>query len=96
MRTNDELLREIGGAIIGNLNDDGYLVASIDEIAAMGEWPPAEVERVLELVQTFAPVGVAARDVQECLLLRIRHLGLEGTPSETIVREHLKLLQNHQ
>lgn len=94
MRTNDELLRETGGAIIGNLDDDGYLVASIDEIAAMGEWPPSEVE--LELVQTFAPVGVAARDVQECLLLQIRHLGLEGTPSETIVREHLKLLQNHQ
>jgi RNA polymerase sigma-54 factor len=94
LRTNDELLRETGGAIIGNLDDDGYLVASIDEIAAMGEWPPAEVE--LELVQTFAPVGVAARDVQECLLLQIRHLGLEGTPSETIVREHLKLLQNHQ
>jgi RNA polymerase sigma-54 factor len=39
---------------------------------------------------------VAARDLQECLWLQIRHLGLEGTPTETIVTEHLRLLQNHQ
>ena len=96
LRTSDELLREIGEAIIGNLNEDGYLVASIDELAEMGGWPAAEVTQVLELVQKFDPIGVAARDVRECLLLQIRHLGLEGTPSETIVKEHLKLLQNHQ
>ena len=98
LRTSDDLLREIGAAVIGNLNEDGYLVASIDEIAAMGAWPAGEVERVLRLVQTFDPVGVAARDPQECLLLQIRHLGLEGTPCETIVREvdYLRLLQRHQ
>ena len=96
--TSDDLLREIGAAIIGNLNEDGYLVASIDEIAAMGAWPAGEVERVLKLVQTFDPVGVAARDPQECLLLQIRHLGLEGTPCETIVgdSDYLRLLQRHQ
>ena len=44
----------------------------------------------------FDPIGVAARDLQECLWLQIRHLGLEGTPSEKIVTEHLRLLQNHQ
>ena len=95
-QTSDELLREIGSAIIGNLNEDGYLVASVDEIAAMGEWPIAEVKRVLALVQRFDPVGVAARDVRECLLLQLKHLGHEGEPSETIVRDHLPLLQNHQ
>ena len=88
--------REIGGAIIGNLDDDGYLVASVEEIAAMGEWPVADVERALQHVQTFDPIGVAARDLQECLWLQIRHLGLEGTPTEKIVTEHLRLLQNHQ
>ena len=40
--------------------------------------------------------GVAARDLQECLWLQIRHIGLEGTPAEKIVTEHLRLLQNHQ
>ena len=91
-----ESLREIGGAIIGNLDDDGYLVASVEEIAAMGEWPVTDVEKALQHVQTFDPIGVAARDLQECLWLQIRHLGLEGTPTEKIVTEHLRLLQNHQ
>jgi len=96
LQTEDELLREIGDAIIGNLDDDGYLVASVEEIAAMGDWPVAEVERALQHVQTFDPIGVAARDLQECLWLQIRLLGLEGTPTEKIITEHLRLLQNHQ
>ena len=96
VRTDDELLREIGVAIIGNLDEDGYLVASIEEIAAMGSWPYPEVERMLALVQGFDPVGVAARDLQECLMLQLRHLGFANTPSEAIVRERLHLLRNNQ
>ena len=96
LQTSDEKLREIGSAIVGNLDDDGYLVASVEEIAAMGDWPVAEVERALQHVQTFDPIGVAARDLQECLWLQIKHLGLEGTPTEKVVTEHLRLLQNHQ
>src|SRR6188768_2985239 len=96
LQTNDEKLKEIGRAIVGNLDDDGYLVASVEEIAAMGEWPVADVERALQHVQTFDQIGVAARDLQECLWLQIRHLGFEGTPTEKIVTEHLRLLQNHQ
>ena len=92
----DPLVRDIGSAIIGNLNDDGYLAASVAEIAAMGQWGTEDVEQVLKVVQGFDPVGVAARGLQECLLLQIAHLGLNGTASETIVREHLKLLQNQQ
>jgi RNA polymerase sigma-54 factor len=96
LQTDDDRLKKIGHAIVGNLDDDGYLVASVEEIAAMGEWPVADVERALQHVQTFDPIGVAARDLQECLWLQIRHLGLEGTPTEKIVTEHLRLLQNHQ
>jgi RNA polymerase sigma-54 factor len=96
LQSDDEVVREIGGAIIGNLDDDGYLVASLDEIAGMGPWKSDDVERALKVVQGFDPIGVAARDLQECLLLQIRHLSLEGTPTERIVTEHLRLLQNHQ
>src|SRR5712692_7386951 len=96
MQTDDPLMREIGAAIVGNLDADGTLVASCDELAAMGPWPMAEVERALRLVQSFDPTGVAARDLQECLLLQIRHIGLEGTPTERVVTDHLRLLQNHQ
>lgn len=98
LRTSDDLQRDIGAAIIGNLNEDGYLVASLDEIAAMGLWRAPEVDRALALVQALDPVGVAARDPQECLLLQIRHLGLAGTPSETIVQDAalLTLLETRQ
>jgi RNA polymerase sigma-54 factor len=96
MQTDEQLLREIGSAIVGNLDDDGYLVASFEELGAMGPWAVADVERALRLVQGFDPTGVAARDLQECLLLQLRQVGLEGTPSERIVTEHLRLLQNHQ
>jgi RNA polymerase sigma-54 factor len=96
LQTTDEQIREIGAAIIGNIDDDGYLVASVNEIAALGPWDVADVERALEHVQTFDPVGVAARDLQECLLLQLKPLGLEGSPVETLIRDHLRLLQNHR
>jgi RNA polymerase sigma-54 factor len=96
MQTDDPLFKEIGSAIIGNLDDDGYLVASFEELAAMGPWAVADVERALKMVQAFDPTGVAARDLQECLLLQLRHLGFENTPTDKIVTEHLRLLQNHQ
>ena len=63
MSVSDELLLEIGDAIIGNLDEDGYLRASVDEIANMGPYPQAEVEKALALVQDLDPVGVAARDL---------------------------------
>jgi len=96
IQTDNEELREIGSGIIGNLDDDGYLVASVEEIASMGDWSVEAVAAALAHIQTFDPIGVAARDLQECLLLQIRHLGLDGTPTEKIVSEHLRLLQNHQ
>lgn len=96
LQATDESTRTIGEAIIGNLDDDGYLVASVDEIALMGNWSPDQVEAALRLMQGFDPIGVAARDLQECLWLQLRHIGLEGTPAERIVTEHLRMLQNHQ
>jgi RNA polymerase sigma-54 factor len=96
LQTADDGVRDVGAAIIGNIDNDGYLMASVDEIAALGGWEPARVERALEHVQRFDPIGVGARDLQECLLLQIRHLGLGGTPVETLVRDYLRILQNHK
>jgi RNA polymerase sigma-54 factor len=96
MQTLDESIREVGAAIIGNIDDDGYLVASLDEIASLGEWDVSLVERALEHIQSFDPIGVGARDLQECLLLQLRHVGLAGSPAEILVRDHLRMLQNHR
>jgi len=92
----DDLTREIGAAIVGNIDDDGYLVASVNEIAALGPWDITAVEKALAYIQEFDPPGVAARDPRECLLLQLKPLGLEGTPVETLIRDHLHLLQNHR
>jgi len=56
-------------SIIGNLDEDGYLSASLDEIAALCGHKPEEVEAALKIVQSFDPAGVAARNLRECLLL---------------------------
>jgi RNA polymerase sigma-54 factor len=88
--------KEIGRLIIGNLNDDGYLRASLEEIHQMSGREMSAVQKSLETIQGFDPVGVASRDLVECLCLQLKHLGQEGTAAETIVRHHLDKLQNRR
>jgi RNA polymerase sigma-54 factor len=96
LQSDDDTVRAIGDAIVGNLDNDGYLVASVDEIATMGGWSVEEVEGALRVVQRFDPVGIAARDLQECLLLQLQHIGHDTSIAERIVSTYLRLLQNHQ
>jgi RNA polymerase sigma-54 factor len=72
LTTDDPITLRIGGAIIGNLDEDGYLRAELDEIAEGTGCPRDAVETTLKRVQGFDPRGVAARDIQECLLLQLR------------------------
>jgi len=88
--------KEIGRAIIGNLDDDGYLRVSLEDIAAMGPWAPEQVEQALHFIQEFDPPGVAARDLKECLLIQLAFHDMEGTPAETIVKDHMDLLQGRK
>ena len=88
--------RRIAVEIIGNLNEDGYLVATLEEIAAAAGTTEAAVEAVLALVQEFDPVGVACRDLRECLLLQVRHLGMGGTLVEALLRDHVADIENRK
>jgi len=96
MSVSDELTLEIGDAIIQNLDADGLLRASVDEIANLGPYPMEEVQKALTIIQGLDPAGVAARDLTECLRLQLRNLGLEGSPTDIMVRDHMKQLQSHQ
>lgn len=96
MTSMDEKTREIGEAIIGNIDEHGYLQASVDELRDMGDYSAGEVEAALAVVQAFDPVGVGARDLKECLLLQLSQLDLGDTPIKTMVSEHLDHLQNHR
>ncbi|MEW6602306.1 MAG: RNA polymerase factor sigma-54 [Nitrospirota bacterium] len=73
--------------IINNLNDYGYLQASLEEIAIMAETDLAVCEEALKFVQGLDPSGVGARNLQECLLLQLPPLNLKGTLVELILTE---------
>jgi RNA polymerase sigma-54 factor len=92
----NEVTLEIGEAIIQNLDEDGLLRVSLEDVAAMGPWPLEEVEKTLALVQSLDPPGVAARSLTECLRIQLRVLGLENSPADVMVRDYMKQLQSHQ
>ena len=85
--------RRVGEQIIGNLNSDGYIMATAEEIASLEDVDPVLVEDVLEKLQKFDPPGIAARDLKECLLVQIRLLDIDSPLPEKIVEDHLKDLE---
>lgn len=76
--------------IIGNVDEVGFLQTSVEEMAAHSGVSVEEVEKVLETVQTFHPVGVAARDLRDCLLIQLRRLAKENTLEWRIVDRFLE------
>ena len=66
-----EAVRDAAANIIGNLDENGYLTVSLEEIAESGEHTLEEVQEALRVVQSLDPAGIAAKDVRECLLLQI-------------------------
>jgi len=87
---------DIGEEIIGNIDEDGYLRASLEEIAMACSKDEGIVSPVLSKIQEFDPCGVAARSVQECLLLQARFLGMQGSVVERILLHNLKDLETRK
>jgi RNA polymerase sigma-54 factor len=85
---------QAGTWIIGNLDEDGYLKISLEDICSEINLPMELVEGVLRKIQQFDPVGVAARDLKECLLIQLEQLSHRDPLAEKIVSEHLSLLKN--
>jgi RNA polymerase sigma-54 factor len=92
----DEVQKEIGVHIIGNLDDDGYLKMSPEEISQMTGRSEGEILETLSLIQNFDPVGVASRDTRECLLIQARFQNLEGTLVEKIILDQMDKLENRR
>ncbi len=89
-----DLEEKIGSLIIGNLNRDGYLEISVEEIAETSGHPVQIVEYILKTLQTFDPIGVCARDLKECLLIQAKHFGLADPIVVEIITNHIKHLEN--
>jgi len=91
--TADEKVIEMGDFIIGNLDENGYLQVSLEEVAAETHVPIEEAEKALGLIQSFDPAGIAARDLKECLMLQLRDRNQEQGLAALIVSHFLKELE---
>jgi RNA polymerase sigma-54 factor len=92
MSRENEKIRSVGELIIGNIDENGYFRGTIDEIREISQTDTETVENSLQLIQSFDPPGIAARDIRECLQLQLKFLGLHETLAEKLVLNDLNLV----
>lgn len=91
-----EDVQDAAVCVIGNLDADGRLNATKEEIAAMGPWAEETVERARQAVMRLDPLGCGARDVRECLLVQLEVAGATERLANRLISEHLSELQQHK
>ncbi len=91
-----EALEDAAICVVGNLNEDGRLMTSNEEIAEMCGHSAEFVERARQVVLQLDPVGCGARDVKECLLAQLEANGEKDSLASDLVRDHLEDLQPHR
>ena len=96
LSTSEPNVVKSGEWIIGNIDDDGYLRATLEELSHQSGIPVKDMQRALEVVQSFDPMGVGARDLQECLLIQVKQLDLQGTLVDKIIKNHLPDLEKRK
>ncbi|HET7453422.1 MAG TPA: RNA polymerase factor sigma-54 [Thermoanaerobaculia bacterium] len=87
---------EVGNFLIGNIDEDGYLQVSREEIERAGPWDASDVDAALEIVRGFDPPGIAAYDLPDCLRRQVTALGIENEILDRILTTHWKLFLNRQ
>jgi RNA polymerase sigma-54 factor len=94
--TLSENVRDAADGVIGNLDENGYLTATPEEMASEENLPLADVTEAIRVVHTLDPAGVGAADLRECLLLQIESINGKGGVAWQIVADHLKLVESRQ
>ncbi len=89
-------IRDLAEKIIGNLDADGFLDLTLEELCETEKCTMEQAQAALALVQGFDPVGVAARDLKECLLLQLKPFKRDVSLERQLVEEHLGLVQAHK
>jgi RNA polymerase sigma-54 factor len=84
--------RGIAELIIGNIDDFGYLKATVEELAASTNLPAGQISEVLKFIQTFDPAGVGALDLRECLMLQLDRAGQQESLEYRIIRDFMDAL----
>ena len=80
---------KIGEIIINEIDDNGYLQSSVNELASITNVSQKSIEKILGIIQQFDPAGVGARTIDECLLIQIKSMGKENTYNQKMVKHHL-------
>ena len=88
-----EEIRTVGELIIGNINENGYLMSTLEEIKDSAKTEMETAEKALNLIQSFDPPGIGARDIKECLLLQVKLLNLGSTIVENIILNNMEDLE---
>ncbi|MCG6551561.1 MAG: RNA polymerase factor sigma-54 [Candidatus Magnetominusculus sp. LBB02] len=96
MTNASEEIKEAAEMIIGNIDENGYLQATPEELVNILGMPEETVLRAISLVQRFDPMGVCARDIKECLLIQVKALGLKDTLVEKIIQNNLEDLEKNR
>ena len=78
---------KIAELIIGNIDAAGFLQSSVDELVFSSGNPSGEIQAVLDVVQTFHPPGIAARDLRECLMLQLERAARADSLEYRIIRD---------
>src|SRR6184192_3613483 len=82
--------RKAAELIVGNIDDNGFLQSTPEEMALNSGIPKEDFEKMLALIQSFYPSGVGARDLRECLLIQLRRGGKESSLEYKIISEHME------
>src|SRR5204862_3100918 len=82
--------RKAAELTIGNVDDNGFLQSTPEEMALNSGIPKEDFERMLALIQSFYPPGVAARDLRECLLIQLEREGKQNGLEYKIISEHME------
>jgi len=89
-------VRDAADGVVGNLDENGYLLSTPEDMAAEGEHSLEDVKEAIRVVQTLDPAGVGASDLRECLLIQLDSRGAKGGLAYQIVFDHLKLVEQRQ
>ena len=82
--------RKAAELIIGNIDDNGFLQGTLEEMTLNTGIPKEDFERMLGLIQTFYPPGLGARDLRECLLIQLEREGKQNSLEYKIISEHME------
>jgi len=94
--------RRFAGLVVGNLDDNGYLKVEglapddvVPRLAAEADLDPDDAEEVLMMIQQFDPLGVAARSLEECLMIQAKHYGMDELVLR-VLSDHLADLEKRR